>query len=230
MVEGDPAAQLLAAVLLCLGVEAPEPGAVGEAEGAHHARGIHREDVAAGDDRLGGELAAVACPFADRGAPDELERRARGEGAHMVLRIAPDLRPIRVEKRRRQDDRAGVGGVHGEIAHGRQHVEPLARQRRFRRAEPVAAAGESERRQQRGPPRERAAAEAAGPARCLVAHSERRAKSAAARPRTPCGALGSPLRSVRVFSAAFLSPRAISISNSASSAIGRHGLPAASSG
>ena len=131
----------------------------------------------------------------------------------MVLRIAPDLRPIRVEKRRRQDDRAGVGGVHGEIAHGRQHVEPLARQRRFRRAEPVAAAGESERRQQRGPPRERAAAEAAGPARCLVAHSERRAKSAAARPRTPCGALGSPLRSVRVFSAAFLSPRAISISD-----------------
>ncbi len=101
----DPAAERDVGLLAQRDPLRPDPVSGRHVERRDVAVGVHREDPAAGDDRRGVEPALPGRALADLGAPRDRQRVGQREVAAVLRRIAAGLRPVGVDRRRRQDDR-----------------------------------------------------------------------------------------------------------------------------
>ncbi len=178
------AAKGVAALVLGLQVDPPDPVAARRIDGADLDAAIHREYPTAGDDRLRHNLGVARRAVANTGLPGARELPRQRRVAHRMGGIAARFRPVRVDRRRRQVD-FGVGElrVRLDAAADPEHRDPLAGQRHFLVLEHIAPC-RAKRQQQRGKI-------AAVHCETRAGYDLRAAAISAARARSACGAVRS---------------------------------------
>ena len=134
----------------------PQERSVVEIEGPELGVDVERVDPAPGDDGLREKLSVAVgtAPYVD--APAEVERAGRGQVMHRVVREPSRLRPVRVDRRRRQlHAQTGDPGIGGEGLLKADDRKPFAGKRgifRFAEETASAAGGQQQRADRRETP------------------------------------------------------------------------------